>query len=169
MAKGSGDTWTFNENASSTVLAVLGSNDTLTQNNGSLNATLLGAGDTVNLNSVNTLGTVIKANGNNETFDFSNNSGGVLVLNPASTGDSLIFNGTSNNFDGNAVVWGLSTGDTVHLEDLYTTGGAHITSFLQMVGAMQFTPTGDVLNLQGGGEVKFAANTVLAPAKFSFS
>lgn len=174
IAMGSGDTWTFNENASSTVTATLGSgtptdNNTLTQTGGSLNATLLGGGDTVTLNNVNTLGTKIVANGNNETFDFSNNSGGDLVLNPASTGDSLTFNGASNNFTGTVVVAGLNTGDKVDLEDLYTTGGAHISSFGQMLSAMQFTPTGDTLMLQGGGELKFAAGTVFSPSKFMFS
>jgi hypothetical protein len=172
VATGSGDIWTFNEATTSTVTAAIGSptngNDTLTQTNGALNATLFGAGDTVTLSNVNTVGTTITSNANNETFDFTNNSGGALVLNPSSVGDSLTFAGASNNFAGTATISGLSTKDTVTLSDLYTTGGAHILSFGQMVMNMQFTPTGDVLALQGGGELKFAANTPLSPAAFKF-
>ena len=157
------------ETAASTVTATLGSNDTLSQGRGSLDATLLGAGDTVNLSMVNSIGTTITANGNNETFDFMNNSGGALVLNPSSTGDNLTFNGASNNFAGTATVSGLSTSDSVTLADLFTTGGAHITSFNQMLNAMSFTPTGEVLALQGGGELKFGATTVLSPGSFHFT
>jgi len=132
-------------------------------------ATLLGAGDRVNLNDVATAGTTITSNGNNETFDYSNNSGGALDLNPVSTGDSLTFNGASTDFKGMVTISGLNTSDNVDLEDLYTTGGAHITSFTQMLGAMSFTPTGDVLNLMGGGDIKFAATTPLSPSHFTFS
>jgi hypothetical protein len=169
VATGSGDTWSFMENPASTVTATLGSGDTLNQGHGSLNATLLGDGDTVNVSNVNSIGTTITANGNDETFDFMNNSGGALALNPASMGDSLTFNGASNKFAGTATVSGLSTSDNVDLEDLYTTGGAHITSFTQMVDAMSFTPTGDVLPLLGGGEINFAATTVLNPGSFKYS
>jgi len=168
-ADGSGDTWTFNEKSTSTVTATIGGTDTLSQTGGVADATLLYAGDTVNLSGVKTAGSTITSNGNDETFDYTNDSGGALTLNPSSVGDSLTFAGdASNKFTGAVTISGLSTTDSVTLSDLYTTGGAHITSFTQMLMHMSFTPTGDVLALQGGGDIKFAANTPLASASFHF-
>jgi hypothetical protein len=174
VATGSGGTWTFKENAASTVTATLGSNDSLTQGRGSLDATLLGSGDSVTLSMVNSIGTTITANGNNDNFEFMNNSGGALVLNPSSTGDNLRFDGTSTDFTGTATVSGLNAesgplADNVFMNGLYTAGGAHITSFAQMESALSLTPTGDVLSLLGGGEIKFAANTVFNPSSFHFT
>ena len=174
VATGSGDVWTFKENAASTVTATLGSNDSLTQGRGSLDATLLGSGDSVTISMVNSIGTTITANGNNDNFEFMNNSGGALVLNPSSTGDNLRFDGTSMDFTGTATVSGLNAesgalADNVFMNGLYTTGGAHITSFTQMSDAMSLTPTGEVLPLLGGGEIKFAANTAFNPGSFHYS
>ena len=169
VATGSGDTWTFNSAATKTVTATLGSNDTLNQTNGALDATLQGAGDTLNLTNVKTAGTTINSDGNNETFDLSNGSGGVFNLNPSSVDDKLTFNGNNNDYGGKVTINGLSSTDGVDLEDLYTTGGVEITSFSQMEAAMSFTPTGDVLKLQGGGSITFAANTPLTAAEFHFS
>jgi hypothetical protein len=174
VATGSGDVWTFKENAASTVTATLGSNDSLTQGRGSLDATLLGSGDSVTLSMVNSIGTTITANGNNDNFEFMNNSGGALVLNPSSTGDNLKFDGASMDFTGTATVSGLNAepspfADNVFMNGLYTTGGAHITSFTQMYDDMSLTPTGDVLSLLGGGEIKFAANTVFNSSSFHYT
>jgi hypothetical protein len=167
VANGSGDAWTFNEKSTSTVTATLGANDTLTQTGGALNATLQGAGDTLNLTNVQTTGTTIDVNGNDETLNFTN-SGGNLALNPAAVGDTLTIAGVSNKFAGTITISGLGSGDTVNLDDLYTTGGAHITSS-NFAFDLKGTPTGEVLNLQGGGEIKFAAGTALSLSQFHFA
>ena len=74
------------------------SGDTLNQTGGALDATVYGNGKALDLTDVKTVGTTINSNGSGETFDLTE-SGGVLNLNPATTGNSLTINGVSNNYD----------------------------------------------------------------------
>ena len=172
VATGSGDVWTFNENAASTVTATIGAinapGDTLNQTGGALNATIWGHGKAVNLTNVQTVGTTINSNGNAETFDLTN-SGGVLNLNPAATGNMLTINGVSNKYNQSLAITNLTTVGTVDLEDLYTTGGAHIANFGEFLSALTPTGTGDALHLQGGGSITFVATTSFKASQFAFS
>ena len=172
VATGSGDVWTFNENAASTVMATIGAigrpGDTLNQTGGALDATIWGHGKALNLTNVATLGTTINSDGNAETFDITN-SGGVLNLNPAASGDLLTINGVSNNYNQSLTITSLTAASKVDLEDLYTTGGAHIANFGEFLSALTPTGTGDALHLQGGGSITFAATTAFKSSQFAFS
>ena len=173
FASGSGDVWTFNENAASTVtvtqmgsIGMLG--DTLNQTGGALNATAWGHNNTLNLTNVKTLGTTINSNGNLANFDLTN-SGGVLNLNPATSGDFLTVNGVANNYHQSLTITNLTTVSKVDLEDLYNPGGTHIGSFSSFLSDLTPTGTGDVLHLQGGGSITFAATTAFKASQFAFS
>jgi hypothetical protein len=172
VATGSGDVWTFNENAASTVTATIGTigeaGDTLYQTGGALDTTIWGHGKLLNLTDVATVGTTINSDGNAETFDLTN-SGGVLNLNPAATGNMLTINGVANKYDQSLSITNLTTVGTVDLEDLYTTGGAHIGTFSEFLAALTPTGTGDVLDLQGHGSITFVATTAFKPSQFHFS
>ena len=172
VATGSGDVWTFNENAASTVTATMGSmgmlGDTLNQTGGALDLTEIGHNNTVNLTHVQTLGTTINSNGNLANFDLTD-SGGVLNLNPATSGDNLTINGVSNKYDQSLTITNLTTVSTVDLEDLYNPGGVHIGSFSSFLSDLTPTGTGDVLHLQGGGSITFAATTAFKSSQFAFS
>lgn len=172
QATGSGDQWTFNENASSTVKAVLGSNDTLTQTNGRLITQLGGAGDTLNLNGV-TNSSGIMTGGNNETIDFTNGAGGHVTLNPSSTGNNVTISGSSeslNNYAGHISLSVVNSTDTVTLDDLFSAGGAAITSVGQMYGlTTALTGGGRQLLLAGGGEINFASGQGYSPTVFKFT
>jgi len=171
VATGSGDVWTFNENAASTVKATIGSiglpGDTLKQTGGALNATVNGNGGAVDLTNVNTVGTSINSTGTSQTFDLTN-SGGALTLNSAAPADSLTVNGVGNDYDQALTITNFSTSDKVDLEDLYTTGGVHISSFGQFFALYSASPTGTI-DLMGGGSLSFTHTTVFNPANVHFS
>lgn len=171
-ASGSGNFWTFNENPASTVTAQIGSigmgMDSLTQTGGALNATVWGHNNTVKLTNVATLGTTINSNGNLETFNLTD-SGGVLNLNPGASGDFLTVNGVANNYHQALTITNLTTVSNVDLEDLYNPGGTHIGSFASFLSDLTPTGTGDVLHLQGGGSITFAATTSFKASQFAFS
>ena len=67
-----------------------------------------GFSNTVNLTDVKTLGTTINSNGSGENFDVTD-SGGVLNLNPAASGDMLTINGVSNKYDQSLTITNLTT------------------------------------------------------------
>ena len=172
VAKGSGDIWTFFEQSTSLVKATLGSSDKLTQTGGALSATLQGDGDTVDATNVGLPGgaggTKVNADGNSETIDFTN-SGGNLNLNPSSMSDALIFNGVSNDYAGKVQLTNLTGADpTVDLEDLYNTGGAHITA-ANFLSSLTSNGTGETLHLQGGGSIAFVSTNSFDLGKFTFS
>ena len=114
------------------------------------------------------MGTTINSNGNAEIFDLTN-SGGVLNLNPAATGNMLTINGVSNKYNQSLAITNLTTVGKVDLEDLYTTGGAHIANFGEFLSALTPTGTGDALHLQGGGSITFVATTSFKASQFAFS
>jgi hypothetical protein len=173
VATGSGDVWTFNENPASTVTATIGSigmaGDTLNQTGGALDATIWGHGKALNLTDVATVGTTINSDGNAETFDLTN-SGGVLNLNPAATGNMLTINGVAKDYSQSLSITNLTTVGTVDLEGLYNpTTGAHIGTFSEFLADLTPTGTGDVLHLQGGGSITFVATTAFKASQFAFS
>jgi hypothetical protein len=172
-AKGSGDTWTFFENPNATVKATLGSNDSLTQTGGALNAALAGDGDTVTATNVGLPGeaggTTINAEGNNETLDWTN-SGGTINLNPSSSGDTLTFNGVSDDYAGKVQITSLTGADpNVDLEGLFNTSGMAINSDATFLSSLTSNGTGETLHLLGGGSIAFTATNSFDLAKFTFS
>jgi hypothetical protein len=103
-----------------------------------------------------------------ETFNLTD-SGGVLNLNPGTSGDFLTVNGVANNYHQALTITNLTTVSKVDLEDLFTTGGTHIGSFSDFLGALTPMGTGDVLHLHGGGSITFAATTAFKSSQFAFS
>jgi hypothetical protein len=175
-AEGSGDSWTLTEASTSTVTATLGSRDSLSQTNGTLNATLIGDGDTLSLIGTNSIGTTVANIGDGETINFSGNAGGTVTLNPASQTDTLTFTGTSDKYTGNINVSGLNSSDALTFADIwgYTNGNGalnHITNNTQLIADLTTGAGGtEVLKLQGGGgQITFAANTPFTNLTNSYS
>ena len=78
-----------------------------------------------------------------------------LTLNPSSSGDTLTFNGVSNDYAGKVQITSLTGADpNVDLEDLFNTGGALITS-TNFISSLSSNGTGETLHLMGGGSIAF--------------
>ena len=94
-----------------------------------------------------------------------------LILNPTSTNDTLNFNGAPHSFTGTVEISGLTGSDQLDLNNLYTVGGAHNTSFAQVLPNLTHAPTTETLKLQGGGSIIFdkIGTFTVSPLQFHFT
>jgi len=74
----------------------------------------------------------------------------------------------ANDYNQALTITNLSTTDKVDLEDLYTTGGAHISNFGQFFALYASSPTGTI-DLMGGGSLTFTHTTAFNPSNIHFS
>jgi hypothetical protein len=163
-ALGTGNTVTIGATSLSVDSVSLGASDSLAISGGTDTINLAGAGDTVRMDNL-LAGSVLTANGNNSMLFIGSNSSEDVKLNPAGTGESLTVQAltSSKAYSGLIEVSGLGVGDTVNLD------GLGFSSFAGVLAAMKFTPTQDVLALQGGGHIAFDMPTAFSPTEFKFS
>ena len=143
-----------------------GNNDTFAFTGSTVNATLAGTKESLTLDNTK-VGSTVLAQANSDMFDLKDTANGTFNLGGSVTGEAFKF---ESSYNGASTINLFGPGDTINLANVKQTNGTAFTSFGQVLGDLNSdkSATSETLDLQGGGSITLAANTILSPTEFKF-